>query len=416
MKFSSADRPYTAWYRIWERVSLSDFYQELVILPLLIVVVLVNVWGSRANRFRAKQWAAAHLPLLESEFSRIGFGKGGGRTSPKVEDKEGAVEVVKEVVMGTTDVPDDMLEERSKAEYICYATGRQNVAALDIKISLYPRYNPLKWAFDVIASFFFDSMPAPVERMEATAYCFDGKEKSLVLSQQPGPPSKDSGFDGFVFAIVHKDKMRQLRDDRYDISLTSTKDHPKLPEWATVMSESAEVTETMLTPELIKAVTDAGEDLEALIVSDMPIDAPRKYVHDIHTRTQETLLTIARRLNDLVPQKRISLSMRLSHLPPSSNSLFALFLRLPDHLVNTAHFRPEALRKVKQTREDATKKIKRADEDEKAEDRKVAGDKMKKDERDKRLSSMSAVEQKKFLQKEQEKEQRKGNKKRTTKG
>jgi len=73
--------------------------------------------------------------------------------------------------------------------------------------------------------------------------------------------------------------MRILRDERYDISLTTTKDHPKLPNWATVMSESAEVTEVMLTPELIKAVTDAGEDLECLIITDQPIDAPKKYVY-----------------------------------------------------------------------------------------------------------------------------------------
>ena len=50
------------------------------------------------------------------------------------------------------------------------------------------------------------------------------------------------------------------------------------------MSESAEVTEALLTPDLVKAITDAGEDLESLIVSDQPIDAPQKYVISIITR------------------------------------------------------------------------------------------------------------------------------------
>ena len=87
---------------------------------------------------------------------------------------------------------------------------------------------------------------------------------------------RDSSYDGFVFAIVHKNKMKQLRDDRYDLSLTTTKDHAKLPVWATVMSESAEITEAMLTDDLLKAVNECGDLLEALVITDQPIEAPRK--------------------------------------------------------------------------------------------------------------------------------------------
>lgn len=260
------NRPYTAWYRVWERATLADFYQELFIIPIILVIVVVNIIGTRANRTRAKKWASTYLPMLDSEYASIGFDQ---RKNARVSDaKEGGV-------AGSTDVPDDMLKEKSKSEYISYCTGRQNVAWLDIKITLYKRYNPLAWFGETALAFFSDSMPDPTERVEATAYCFDGKEKTLLPS---APASKDSTYDGFVFAIVHKDKMRGLRDERYDISLTSTKDHPKLPNWATVMSESAEVTEAMLTPELIKAVTDAGQDLEAFIITDQPIDAPKKYV------------------------------------------------------------------------------------------------------------------------------------------
>lgn len=375
-----AGRPYTKWYRVWERVTLADFYQEMIILPCIILLVLVNVLGSRANRSRAKAWAQAHMGLLESEYASIGFG--GGRTTLK-----------------DANVPGQMLKEKSKKEYITYCTGRQNVAWLDVKLTLYPRYNPLSWAFEVGAAFFFDSFTAPAERIEATAYCFDGKEKSLVpaQSQYGTPSSKDSTYDGFVWAIVHKDKMNQLRTNRYDLSLTSTKDHPKLPIWTTVMSESAEVTEAMLTPDLIKAVEQAGENLEALIISDQGIDAPK-------------------RLNDTVPRKRISLSMLINTSSTTTNSLFAAFLRLPDHLVNTAHFRPEALRKVRATREDEMRKIRKVDEEEKATERRETSDKTKKEEREKKLSRMSADEQKKFLKKEKEVEQKRSQKKMTTRG
>lgn len=269
--YLNANRPYTAWYRVWERTSLSDFYQELIVIPVILVIVLVNIIGTRANRTRAKKWASTYLPMLDSEYASIGFDT---RKNARLSDakQEGLA------LSGSTEVPEDMLKEKSKSEYIAYCTGRQNVAWLDIKITLYKRYNPLSWFGETALAFFSDSVPDPCERVEATAYSFDGKEKTLLPS---APASKDSTYDGFVFAVVHKDKMRTLRDERYDISLTTTKDHPKLPNWATVMSESAEVTEAMLTPELIKAVTDAGEDLEALIITDQPIDAPKKYVHHL---------------------------------------------------------------------------------------------------------------------------------------
>jgi hypothetical protein len=129
-------------------------------------------------------------------------------------------------------------------------------------------------------SLFFDSMPAPTERMEAILYPFDGKEALTVPGQIPGAQEvrKDpkSTYDGFVWAVVNKDTMKQLRNDRYDVSITTTKDNAKLPTWATVMSESAEVTDAMLTPELIKALEEAGDLLEHLIVTDQPIDQPTK--------------------------------------------------------------------------------------------------------------------------------------------
>lgn len=252
-------RPYTKWYRVWERVTIEDFYQELAIIPILVVIILVNLWGAAANRSRAKEWAKTYLPLLSAEFAAVGFGK--GRRSASVEDK-------------------DLFKEKSKSEFQIYATGRQNVATLDIKLSLYKRYNPVLWFGELGLSFFFDSFTAPVERMEAMITCFDGKEKAIVPAQIQGSQGLsgvgNSAYDGFVWAIVHKDKMRSLREERYDVSLTATKDHAKLPAWFTVMSESSEITDALLTPELIKAVVEAGDDLEALIISDQPVDAPRK--------------------------------------------------------------------------------------------------------------------------------------------
>lgn len=122
------------------------------------------------------------------------------------------------------------------------------------------------------------------------------------------------------------------------------------------------------------------------------------------------------RLNDTVPKKRVSLSMHFSSSPAASTALFSYFVRLPDHLANTAHFRPEAMRNIRATREKESKKIRKADEDEKAEERKLQGDKLKKEERERKLGGMSAAEQKKFLEREREKDQKKGMKRKSVKG
>jgi hypothetical protein len=248
--------PYTKWYNVHERVTLNDFKLEMYILPLLVLVVAVHVWGTRANRRKAQQWMRVHAPVLKQEFAQVGY---------------------------TTDVEDtdEMLREKKAEEYMTYATGRQNVAFVDFKLTLAKRYNPLMRFGEIAIGVFFESMPAPEERLEATSYVFDGKESQVVPGFGKGEEKKsvpNSTFDGFVFAVVHKDLMKRLREDRYDLSLTSTKDHAKLPIWTTVMSESAEVTEKLLTPELIKAIHDAGDRFEALVVSDQPMDQPKKYV------------------------------------------------------------------------------------------------------------------------------------------
>tara|TARA_R110002003_G_scaffold251_8_gene17817 strand:- start:10167 stop:10925 length:759 start_codon:yes stop_codon:yes gene_type:complete len=246
-------RPYTKWYRVWERTTAEDFKLEMYILPFLFAIIAIHVWGTRANRRKANAWAKAHAPVLQQEFAQVGYTAG---------------EVASE---------NEVLREKKADEYQTYATGRQNVAFIDFKLSLVKRYNPFMLLGEYMIPLFFESISAPAERVEATAYVFDGQEAKHAPHYGSGDAKKvpNSSFDGFVFAIVHKDLMKRLREDRYDISLTTTRDHAKLPVWTAVMSESAEITDLMLTPELIKAVHDAGDSFEALIVTDQPIDQPK---------------------------------------------------------------------------------------------------------------------------------------------
>lgn len=245
---------------MWERTTLDDFKLELYILPFIFVVVAVHLWGTRRNRSKATHWAKTHAPILQNEFAQVGY----------VRPQSGAQEELN---------LDNLLKQKKPDEYATYATGRQNVAFVDFKLTLAKRFNPLLRIGEFFLSLFFESMPAPSERLEATAYVFDGQETKIApaLVKGTGEKVSNSSFDGFVFAVVHKDLMKRMRQDRYDLSLTASKDHAKLPLWVTVMSESAEITDTVLTPELIKAITDAGDDFEALIITDQPMDQPKKY-------------------------------------------------------------------------------------------------------------------------------------------
>lgn len=245
---------------MWERTTLDDFKLELYVLPFILVVVAVHLWGTRRNRSKANHWIKSHAPVLQQEFAQVGYAR----------PQAGAEELN----------PTNFLKEKKPDEFATYATGRQNVAFVDFKLTLAKRFNPLMRFGELLISLFFESIPATVERLEATAYVFDGQESKVapIIAKGAGEKVTNSTFDGFVFAVVHKDLMKRLREDRYDLSLTASKDHAKLPLWVTVMSESAEVTDTILTPELIKAISDAGDDFEALVITDQPMDQPRKYV------------------------------------------------------------------------------------------------------------------------------------------
>ncbi|PKY06432.1 DUF1682-domain-containing protein [Aspergillus campestris IBT 28561] len=386
--------PYTKWYRVWERTSPKDFMQEAMVLPFIILVVIFHVWGTRKNRRRAKQWAQAHTPAMQSEFAVVGFD---GIRRPAPSDSEDNSEQAPAQQQAS---PESLLKERSTQEFVAYGTGRQNVAFVDVTIKLPKRSNPVTYIMDHVLGFLFDGWSIPTETCEAVAYTFDGKEKDLVpVPAKDATPLKvnNSTYDPFIWAVVHKNYMKQFRQDRYDASMTFTRDHAKLPPWVTIMTESAEITDALLTPELISAVEKAGENFQYLIVTDQPIDKPQK-------------------IDETIPRKRIQLSMTL----PSSSTgytdtlpLFTQYLRLPDKLVSSAHFRTEVTRKVRNAREEEIRRLRRADEEEKAEERRLAAEKVKKEERERILRGLSADEQRKFLDREREKTQRKSMKKST---
>ena len=116
----------------------------------------------------------------------------------------------------------------------------------------------------------------------------------------------------------------------------------------------------------------------------------------------------------MLPKKRIDLICALNESKTSNTAaLFEAYLRLPDHLVSVAHFRPEALKRVKATREEEARKIRKLDVEDKAEERSLEREKAKKREREEKLKGMSAEEQRKYIDRERRLDRERGMKKRT---
>lgn len=120
-------------------------------------------------------------------------------------------------------------------------------------------------------------------------------------------------------------------------------------------------------------------------------------------------------MDETIPRKRLYLRYRL----PSSNNyddlapLLSYFVRISDHLASSAHFRPEVTRKVRAVRDENIRQIQKAAEEEKAEERQAERDRAKKAKRDAELNALDAKAQKKYLEREKEKELRKSSKKQT---
>ncbi|KAF3313249.1 hypothetical protein TWF173_006208 [Orbilia oligospora] len=364
------------WYAFWLRVSPKDFITEYFIIGFLTLMVTWHFIGVSVNRKIAKKWVLKNVPLLQREYARVGFQRTLTTTEEAKEDVAAGKFVGNEK---------DMIREESSQEFVHYTSGRMNVLSTVFNIKLKGRGNPFLWCFEVVTSFFMDSFAAPSDTVTITTYTSDGADASKTGGH-------NSRYDGFVWGVVNKKAMATHRSARYDLSLTKTVDTPKLPAWLTVMTESAEITDTMLTKDLIAAIEKIGNGFQYLAITDQPIDKP--------TSTSEFDKA----------KKRIALHLNIESNDDTS-ALMEYFLRLPDFLVANAHFRPEVAKKVRSTRDEERRKLEKAEDDKKAEERQAAKDEKKKADRDAKLRGLSADEQKKFLDKEKEKEMKKAAKK-----
>ncbi|KAK9236034.1 hypothetical protein V1525DRAFT_346976 [Lipomyces kononenkoae] len=326
---------------------------EFWFFAIVVAFVAVHVGGNSWNKRKATKWMKSQADALRSQFFQVGFDETVTTTEP-------------------SQIPESKYLKRvSPVDYVFYATGRLNISLLHGKISLLTRHNIIMLVFEYVFSFLLSTEPP----------------KDVVEFIVRPTDSDKSSYDGFVFAIVNKEIMKRVREESYDLSLTRTSDHPKLPVSCTVMSEAAEITETLFTPELLDAVKAAESVLQYLVISDLPVDRPKT-------------------VEEYVPKKRALLSVKIANTPEQEQATVQLvnaFLNTVDLAVAKAHWRPEVSRKLKATRDDEIRKLKKIADEEKAEELAKQRAKEKKEQKQE-IGKLTAEEQRKAQTKEREKE------------
>ncbi|EIN10637.1 DUF1682-domain-containing protein [Punctularia strigosozonata HHB-11173 SS5] len=324
------------------------FTNEPWILLAGFLYLAVFLWGKSTNRRKAESWFQAHLPIFETQFSKP--------------SREGL----------TFDGYSDAFN---------YSTGRRYLTRLHTVFTLRPRHDLLQLIYQ-FAWGMYDLAYRPKD------------EISLEFEFHPTAQVPD-----FVFAIVAKDVLSSIKDERWDLTFCKTTENPALPPQLTVMSEIADVTANLLKPlgsfSMVKAVSDPAilPYFRSLSITDQPDKHP-----EVPVPPQDR-------------KKRLILSLS-SPAPANAGvtkSLVESVFSLVDVLGSGKYLnlRPETKTKLKQARDKFDKDLREEAEKEKKEEAAEEKAAQKRKAEQERLAKLSAADQKKALEKERKRTLRK---------
>lgn len=275
--------------------------------------------------------------------------------------------------------PSALYIKDSSENYSSYASGRQNIAKVNINFKLKARHNIFVLIMETILSYFTDSVPVPVDKVDIFIY-----------------PADDVQYDNFIQAIVSKLGMNDFRKFNYYLSLTRTVDSTEIPESFVFMSEVNEIQEKIAIPELTEGLSlSSASFLKFISFTDQPIEKPEA-------------------IRDLLPRRRVIISANVTtnkqELAELSKVLNGVFIAIDKLASKEITFKTETLRKVVKIREVEVQKIQKLLDEVKEQE--IADEKAKaKAEEKARLRSLPRDEQIKAEKKALEKKQRKMQKK-----
>lgn len=332
---------------LWQRLAINDWRLELFTLAFIFVYIVLYKAGDWYNGTLVTSFLGGLRGVFEENFFQYGVGDG------------------------------KLYVKDNSESYSSYATGRENIAAVNVVIRLAPRQNIFIWIMELLFSFFTESVPAPKDRAE------------IVVT-----PSVD--YENFISAVVSKLGMNEYRKLNYYLSLTRTADNDKLPESFVQMGEVAEFLEKTLTEKFAASFKlSMASFIRFVAFTDQPIEKPGA-------------------IRDLLPHRRVVISVNLvtgkEQLAQLSELLASVFEVIDQIADKTITFKVDASRKVVKNREIELGKIKKIQEAEKQAELAEEKAKLKREEREK-IRNLSRDEQLKAEKKALEKKQRKAQRK-----
>ncbi|KAK1236578.1 hypothetical protein PQX77_000130 [Marasmius sp. AFHP31] len=317
------------------------FKTEVYLVGIIVLYVVAWFIGKGVNGRKAESWVDAHKPVLEQQFSKA--------------NQRGLLRD------GYTD-------------FFTFSTGRRNIASLHVVLAFRPIHDLLQYIFYTVRT------------LVDLDYRFrDDLELDFKLLPNALPHD-------FVWAVVAKEELRKIKDDRWDLTFTKTSENPGLPPNLSVMSEFADVTDNILR---ISPLANILKDpkiqpyFRSLSVTDQPRDRPAKPV-EAEKREKHVILTLS--------------------IPPSSHTkdtvpIVEAVFPFIDSLTKI-NLRPETKTKLKKVREDLDKSLKadavakaKEEQEQAREDQKAA----KRRAEEERIAKLPAAEQQKVLILEREK-------------
>ncbi|KAH9179887.1 hypothetical protein EDB89DRAFT_1923771 [Lactarius sanguifluus] len=285
----------------------------------------------KINSARANSWLSAHMDLLEKQFSR-----------PTAGD----------------------LTADGYTDFFNFSTGRRNVASLHTVFLVY------QTAWSLI-----DLLYTPKDDVT-----LDFKLHTTV------------SVPDFVWALITKEESNSIKNERWDLTFTKTTENPSLPPNVVVMSEYADVTDSVL--------KIAGPLLEA--IKDPKIQPYfRSFTITDQPRVRPSVVPANK-------EKHVILSLAApppSHATDSVRLVSAVFDLID--VLEKVNLRPETKSKLKKTREDFSKTVKDEAEREAREEAADAKLAAKRRAEEERIANLSAAEQQKLLERDRKRNLRK---------
>ncbi|KAI5950516.1 hypothetical protein CANMA_005176 [Candida margitis] len=332
---------------VWQRIQLKDWRVEFFTLGFTLIFVALFKAGDLYNQSKVTKFLNNVKPTFAKQFFQFGV------------------------------APNKLYIKDSSENYSSYATGRLNIAKVDLKFVLAPRHNLFLWIMEVLLGLFTSNVQPPQDTVE------------VVIT----PSGK---YDNFISAVVSKLGMNDARKANYFLSLCKTTDSPNLPESFVYMSEAHEFQDKLTTTEFKQALTlPSASFIKFVAFTDQPEAKPES-------------------LRDFLPNRRVIIRLSLTTSKSDHkvigevlDAVFNVVDKLSDQAIT---FKPETVKRIVKTRDAEIEKYKKLEQEIKNEKLAEEQSKLKREERDK-LRNLSREEQLKADKKAQEKKQKRLQKK-----